>query len=102
MTPSRASSTWNDTAAGPSRALPCAWPSESSHSPRRFAQLPDRPGGQPLTDRLRSLTVFGQTRLGDSVTAMASRSGNPHLALWTAASGLSHGEIARRIAVVGK
>ncbi|MFF3159251.1 Tat pathway signal protein [Streptomyces sp. NPDC057910] len=33
---------------------------------------------------------------------MASRSGNPHLALWTAASGLSHGEIARRIAVAGK
>ncbi|MGW2257841.1 Tat pathway signal protein [Streptomyces sp. NPDC001780] len=33
---------------------------------------------------------------------MASRSGNPHLALWIAASGLSHGEIARRIAVAGK
>ncbi|MFI8370945.1 Tat pathway signal protein [Streptomyces sp. NPDC085466] len=27
---------------------------------------------------------------------------NPHLALWIAASGLSHGEIARRIAVAGK
>ncbi|WP_432247803.1 Tat pathway signal protein [Streptomyces sanyensis] len=33
---------------------------------------------------------------------MASRSGNPHLALWIAASGLSHGEIARRTAVAGK
>ncbi|MEV5239007.1 Tat pathway signal protein [Streptomyces cinnamoneus] len=29
---------------------------------------------------------------------MAGRSSNPHLALWVAASGLSHGEIARRIA----
>ncbi|MFJ5225061.1 Tat pathway signal protein [Streptomyces sp. NPDC088400] len=29
---------------------------------------------------------------------MASRTSNPHLALWTAASGLSHGEIARRVA----
>ncbi|MFE9254121.1 Tat pathway signal protein [Streptomyces sp. NPDC006879] len=33
---------------------------------------------------------------------MSSRSGNPHLALWIAATGLSHGEIARRIAVAGK
>ncbi|MBD0743166.1 Tat pathway signal protein [Streptomyces sp. CBMA152] len=33
---------------------------------------------------------------------MASRSGNPHLALWTAATGLSHGEIARRIAAAAK
>ncbi|MEU9210676.1 hypothetical protein AB0D27_22665 [Streptomyces sp. NPDC048415] len=33
---------------------------------------------------------------------MASRSGNPHLALWISASGLSHGEVARRIAVAGK
>ncbi|MEU6913020.1 Tat pathway signal protein [Streptomyces olindensis] len=33
---------------------------------------------------------------------MASRSGNPHLALWIAASSLSHGEIARRIAGAGK
>ncbi|MFE9687848.1 hypothetical protein [Streptomyces sp. NPDC006285] len=32
---------------------------------------------------------------------MASRSGNPHLALWTAASGLPHAEIARRTAVAG-
>ncbi|UQA97570.1 hypothetical protein [Streptomyces halobius] len=31
-----------------------------------------------------------------------SRSGNPHLALWIAATGLSHGEIARRIAAAGK
>ncbi|WP_240351047.1 DUF6087 family protein [Streptomyces olivoreticuli] len=29
---------------------------------------------------------------------MTGRSSNPHLALWVAASGLSHGEIARRIA----
>lgn len=29
---------------------------------------------------------------------MTSRSSNPHLALWVAATGLSHGEIARRIA----
>ncbi|WP_202236134.1 Tat pathway signal protein [Actinacidiphila reveromycinica] len=29
---------------------------------------------------------------------MTGRSSNPHLALWTAATGLSHGEIARRIA----
>ncbi|WKX72338.1 Tat pathway signal protein [Streptomyces sp. XD-27] len=33
---------------------------------------------------------------------MASGSGNPHLALWIAVTGLSHGEIARRIAVAGK
>lgn len=33
---------------------------------------------------------------------MASRSGDPHLALWIAATGLSHGEIARRIAAAGK
>ncbi|MEU3278841.1 Tat pathway signal protein [Streptomyces antibioticus] len=33
---------------------------------------------------------------------MASRSGNPHLALWIAATGLSHGEIARRIAAAAK
>ncbi|MET7904063.1 hypothetical protein ABZS86_22490 [Streptomyces sp. NPDC005355] len=33
---------------------------------------------------------------------MVSRSGNPHLALWIAATGLSHGEIARRIAAVAK
>ncbi|MFG2638274.1 hypothetical protein ACGFX8_31420, partial [Streptomyces sp. NPDC048362] len=30
-----------------------------------LAQLPYRPGGQPLTDRLRPLTVFGKTRLVD-------------------------------------
>ncbi|MFF0594235.1 Tat pathway signal protein [Streptomyces antibioticus] len=29
---------------------------------------------------------------------MATRTGNPHLALWIAATGLSHGEIARRVA----
>ncbi|MFD4144081.1 Tat pathway signal protein [Streptomyces sp. NPDC058572] len=29
---------------------------------------------------------------------MAGRSGNPHLELWIAATGLSHGEIARRVA----
>ncbi|MFE9606948.1 Tat pathway signal protein [Streptomyces sp. NPDC006012] len=29
---------------------------------------------------------------------MASRTNNPHLALWIAATGLSHGEIARRVA----
>ncbi|WP_328915426.1 MULTISPECIES: Tat pathway signal protein [unclassified Streptomyces] len=29
---------------------------------------------------------------------MASRTSNPHLALWIAATGLSHGEIARRVA----
>jgi hypothetical protein len=33
---------------------------------------------------------------------MASGSGNPHLALWIAATGLSHGEIARRVAAAGK
>lgn len=33
---------------------------------------------------------------------MASRSGNPHLQLWIAATGLSHGEIARRIATAAK
>ncbi|MET8945368.1 Tat pathway signal protein [Streptomyces sp. NPDC004542] len=33
---------------------------------------------------------------------MVSGSGNPHLALWIAATGLSHGEIARRIAAVAK
>ncbi|WP_434600109.1 Tat pathway signal protein [Streptomyces sp. A5-4] len=33
---------------------------------------------------------------------MASRSGNAHLELWIAATGLSHGEIARRIAAAGK
>ncbi|MFE3941255.1 Tat pathway signal protein [Streptomyces sp. NPDC059118] len=33
---------------------------------------------------------------------MASRSGNPHLELWIAAAGLSHGEIARRIAAAAK
>ncbi|MEV8547952.1 Tat pathway signal protein [Streptomyces sp. NPDC051572] len=33
---------------------------------------------------------------------MASRSGNPHLELWIAATGLSHGEIARRIAAAAK
>ncbi|MGW4995404.1 Tat pathway signal protein [Streptomyces mirabilis] len=33
---------------------------------------------------------------------MASRSGNPHLELWIAATGLSHGEIARRITVSAK
>ncbi|MDX2695647.1 Tat pathway signal protein [Streptomyces ipomoeae] len=33
---------------------------------------------------------------------MASRSGNPHLALWIAATGLSHREIARRITAAGK
>ncbi|MEV0173169.1 Tat pathway signal protein [Streptomyces sp. NPDC050803] len=33
---------------------------------------------------------------------MASRSSNPHLALWIAATGLSHGEIARRIAATAK
>ncbi|NGO45547.1 Tat pathway signal protein [Streptomyces ureilyticus] len=33
---------------------------------------------------------------------MASSSGNPHLALWIAASGLSHGEAARRIAGLAK
>ncbi|MFD9904043.1 Tat pathway signal protein [Streptomyces sp. NPDC059063] len=32
---------------------------------------------------------------------MASRPGNAHLALWTDACGLSHGEIARRIAALG-
>ncbi|WP_262391534.1 GNAT family N-acetyltransferase, partial [Nocardiopsis sp. CNR-923] len=31
---------------------------------RDLAQLPDRPGGQPFTDRLRPLNVFGKTRLG--------------------------------------
>ncbi|MCU8591772.1 Tat pathway signal protein [Streptomyces sp. A13(2022)] len=33
---------------------------------------------------------------------MASRSGNPNLVLWIAATGLSHGEIARRIAAAAK
>ncbi|MEU2587957.1 Tat pathway signal protein [Streptomyces avermitilis] len=33
---------------------------------------------------------------------MANRSSNPHLALWIAATGLSHGEIARRIAATAK
>ncbi|MFJ9822535.1 hypothetical protein ACIRU3_46520 [Streptomyces sp. NPDC101151] len=33
---------------------------------------------------------------------MANRSSNPHLALWIAATGLSHGEIARRVAVTAK
>ncbi|MDJ0466083.1 Tat pathway signal protein [Streptomyces sp. H27-C3] len=33
---------------------------------------------------------------------MASRSGNAHLELWIAATGLSHGEIARRIAAAAK
>jgi hypothetical protein len=33
---------------------------------------------------------------------MASRSGNPHLELWIAATGLSHGEIARRITTAAK
>ncbi|MFI6546205.1 Tat pathway signal protein [Streptomyces prunicolor] len=33
---------------------------------------------------------------------MASRSGNPHLELWIAATGLSHGEIARRITAAAK
>ncbi|MEU3255601.1 Tat pathway signal protein [Streptomyces sp. NPDC006997] len=33
---------------------------------------------------------------------MPSRSSNPHLALWIAATGLSHGEIARRIAAEAK
>ncbi|MFJ7206227.1 Tat pathway signal protein [Streptomyces sp. NPDC098789] len=33
---------------------------------------------------------------------MSSKSGNPHLALWIAATGLSHGEIARRIAAAAK
>ncbi|WP_225842178.1 Tat pathway signal protein [Streptomyces albus] len=33
---------------------------------------------------------------------MASRSGNPHLALWIAATGLSHGEIARRLHTTAK
>ncbi|UUU44340.1 Tat pathway signal protein [Streptomyces sp. NBC_00162] len=33
---------------------------------------------------------------------MSSRSGNPHLTLWIAATGLSHGEIARRIAAAAK
>ncbi|MCZ9346255.1 Tat pathway signal protein [Streptomyces sp. TRM76130] len=33
---------------------------------------------------------------------MVSGSGNPHLALWIAATGLSHGEIARRVAAVSK
>ncbi|MFI9724656.1 hypothetical protein ACIHFE_34385, partial [Streptomyces sp. NPDC052396] len=31
---------------------------------RDLAQLPHRPGGQPLTDRLRPLNAFGKTRLG--------------------------------------
>ncbi|MET7717724.1 hypothetical protein [Streptomyces sp. NPDC005407] len=39
---------------------------------------------------------------GEGEKAMASRSGNPHLALWIAATGLSHGEIARRIAAAAK
>ncbi|MFI1886051.1 hypothetical protein [Streptomyces jumonjinensis] len=33
---------------------------------------------------------------------MTNQFGNPHLTLWIAASGLSHGEIARRIAAVAK
>ncbi|MFI8907827.1 hypothetical protein ACIGV8_20205 [Streptomyces albidoflavus] len=33
---------------------------------------------------------------------MTGRSKNQHLALWIAATGLSHGEIARRIAAVAK
>lgn len=33
---------------------------------------------------------------------MASRSGNPHLELWIAVSGLPHGEMARRIAAAAK
>ncbi|WP_225321020.1 hypothetical protein [Streptomyces luteolifulvus] len=33
---------------------------------------------------------------------MAGRSGNAHLELWIAATGLSHGEIARRIAAAAK
>ncbi|MEU2563177.1 hypothetical protein ABZ626_28110 [Streptomyces longispororuber] len=33
---------------------------------------------------------------------MTSRSSNPDLALWIAAAGLSHGEIARRIAAASK
>ncbi|MGP3981426.1 Tat pathway signal protein [Streptomyces sp. KR80] len=33
---------------------------------------------------------------------MASGTGNPHLALWIAATGLSHGEIARRISAAAK
>ncbi|MGW7674636.1 hypothetical protein ACWGJX_47785 [Streptomyces sp. NPDC054775] len=33
---------------------------------------------------------------------MATRSGNPHLELWIAATGLSHREIARRIAAAAK
>lgn len=33
---------------------------------------------------------------------MASRSGNPHLELWIAVSGLPHGEVARRIAAAAK
>ncbi|MCL6737426.1 hypothetical protein [Streptomyces neyagawaensis] len=33
---------------------------------------------------------------------MTGRTSNPHLALWVAATGLSHGEIARRIAAEAK
>ncbi|MFF1419227.1 Tat pathway signal protein [Streptomyces sp. NPDC058280] len=39
---------------------------------------------------------------GEGEAAMVSRSGNPHLELWIAATGLSHGEIARRIAATAK
>ncbi|MFC5904017.1 hypothetical protein [Streptomyces zhihengii] len=37
--------------------------------------------------------------VGEGETAISGRTSNPHLALWIAATGLSHGEIARRIAV---
>ncbi|MFB7091531.1 Tat pathway signal protein [Streptomyces sp. NPDC056296] len=42
------------------------------------------------------------TAVGEDETAMTGRSSNPHLALWVAASGLSHGEIARRVVAEAK
>lgn len=36
--------------------------------------------------------------VGKGEAKVPSRSSNPHLALWVAASGLSNGEIARRVA----
>ena len=39
---------------------------------------------------------------GEGEATMASRSGNAHLELWIEATGLSHGEIARRIATAAK
>ncbi|GAA1925471.1 hypothetical protein [Streptantibioticus ferralitis] len=42
------------------------------------------------------------TKVGEDEDQVTSGTGNPHLSLWIAATGLSHGEIARRVATKAK